>query len=337
MLKKKGSAFQELGTLIALAILVVFFSIASPIFLSIENLLNITRQVAVVSLLAVGMTIVIISGGIDLSVGSIIAFVGIITSSAIKDYGIPILIAIIIGLFVGAITGIVNGSLISFLNMPAFITTMGTMTILRGLGYIYTSAYPIYNLPKEFKLIGQGFIWSIPIPTMILIVVAIVVHVILSKTVFGRHIYAIGGNSDAAKYAGINVHKVKILVYIINGVIAGLAAVVQTARVGAGMPTIGEGFELEAVASVVIGGAAMSGGSGSILGTILGSVVLGVLSNGLSLLNVDSYVMQVVRGLIVILAVLLDQVRIMMSNRTQIRSVMSSLRNEQVVKQNEQH
>lgn len=322
---KRITGFREFGVLLALALLVVIFSLTSSFFLTGENILNITRQVSVVSLLAIAMTLVIITGGIDLSVGSIVALAGIITASGMKDMGLSMPVAIMLGMLVGLVTGVVNGSLVALLNMPAFITTMGTMTILRGLGYIYTGAYPIYDLPDAFKMIGQGYIGVIPIPTIIFAVVAILAFILLSKTVFGRHIYAVGGNADAAKLAGIKVKQVNVAVYILSGLIAAVAAVVQTARVGAGMPTIGEGFELEAVAAVVIGGAAMSGGSGTILGTVLGSVVLGVLSNGLSLLDVDSYVMQVIRGMVVILAVLIDQLRIIMANRSQVKSTMNAL------------
>lgn len=327
-LLKKFMGFRESGVFIALIILILIFSMSSPYFMTRENVLNITRQVSVVSLLSIAMTLVIITGGIDLSVSSVVAMAGIMAASGMKDMGLSIPTAILLGVLVGIITGVVNGVLIAVLNMPAFITTMGTMTMLRGIGYIYTGAYPIYDLPKAFKVLGQGYWGVIPIPTILFIAFAIIAHIILSKTVYGRHLYAVGGNSDAAKLAGIRVTLVKISVYVISGFLASIAAVVQAARVGAGMPTIGEGFELEAVAAVVIGGAAMSGGSGTILGTILGAIVLGVLSNGLSLLDVDSYIMQVIRGLVVILAVLIDQIRIIMANKAQVKRTMIQLKEE---------
>ena len=308
---KKMTSFREFGVLVALLALVVIFAFSSPIFLSGENMLNITRQVSVVSLLAIGMTLVIVTGGIDLSVSAVIAAGGIITASAMRDMNLSIPVAIIMGLSVGIITGIVNGVLIALLNMLAFITTMGTMTIIRGLGFIYTGAYPVYGLPAAFKTLGQGYVGIVPIPTIIFVAVALIASFILRKTVFGRHIYAIGGNESAAKLAGIRVPRI---------------------RIGAGMPTIGEGFELDAVAAAVIGGAAMSGGSGTVLGTVLGSIVLGVLSNGLSLLDVDSYVMEVIRGLVVIIAVLADQLRIVMANRAKIKSAMQALKQESEAK-----
>lgn len=325
---KKITGFKEIGVIVPLAVLVIIFSCTSDIFLTMNNLLNITRQISIKGLLGIAMTFVIITGGIDLSVGSVIAFSSILTASAIKDYQLPVLAAVIIGIAVGSLTGLVNGILVAYVNMPAFITTMGTMTILRGLGYIYTQGYPIYDLPQGFRMIGQGNIGIIPVSAIILVVVAVLAYIVLSKTVFGRHIYAVGGNIDAARMAGIRVKKVQLYVYIISGLISGIAAVVQGARVGSGLPTIGQGFEMDAIASVVIGGAAMAGGSGTILGTLLGSLILGVLDNGLSLLNVDSYVMNVISGVVVILAVLIDQVRVIMKQNAQIKETKAELKAE---------
>ncbi len=325
---KKILGFREFGVLMALLILTAVFALSSPTFLTGKNLMNITRQVSVNALIAIGMTFVIITGGIDLSVGSVVALSGIITASAMVDFQLPVAVAVVIGVIIGALTGLVNGALITFLNMPPFITTMGTMTILRGLGYIYTRGYPIYNVPKAFKQIGQGYLGALPIPTVILIAVAIVAYVILRKTVFGRHIYAIGGNREAAKLTGIRVKPVNLVVYVISGTVCGIAAVVQAARIGSGLPTVGQGYELDAIAAVIIGGAAMTGGSGTVVGTILGAVILGVLSNGLSLLEVDSYVMQVISGLVVIVAVLIDGLRVMTAKRAQIEAARQALKNE---------
>lgn len=316
---KSASSFKEFGVVIAMLLLVLFFSVTSDIFLTANNLLNITRQVSVISLVAIGMTFVIITGGIDLSVGSIISFVGIITTSAIKDLGFSIPIAIIMGLLLGVVIGSVNGFLIAYIKMPAFITTMGMMTILRGLGYIYTKGYPIYDLPRSFRYIGQGYIGRIPFPTIILIFIAIIAFIVLRKTIFGRHILAIGGNAEAAKIAGISDKRDVLIVYIMSGFISSIAAILMAARIGSGLPTIGTGYELDAIAAVVIGGAAMTGGTGTILGTILGSVILGVLSNGLSLLDVDSYVMNVISGLVVILAVFVDRMRTIMDQKNEVK------------------
>lgn len=316
---KSASSFKEFGVVIAMLILVAFFSVTSDIFLSTNNLLNITRQVSVISLVAIGMTFVIITGGIDLSVGSVISFVGIITTSMIKDYRQSLTLAVGLGLFIGLVIGFVNGVLISYVKMPAFITTMGTMTILRGLGYIYTKGYPIYDLPKNFKYIGQGYVGRIPVPTIILLGIAVIAYILLRKTIFGRHIQAIGGNAEAAKITGIRDKRDVLIVYMISGFICAIAAILMAARIGSGLPTIGTGYELDAIAAVVIGGAAMTGGTGSVLGTILGSIILGVLSNGLSLLDVDSYVMNVISGLVVILAVFVDRMRSITAQRNEIK------------------
>ena len=323
---KKLFGYRESGVVLALVLLFMIFTLTSGTFIAGKNLLNITRQVSVNALIAIGMTFVIVTGGIDLSVGSVIAFSGIIASSIMVSTNLPVWIAILAGILVGTLTGVVNGIFITFLNMPAFIATMGTMTMLRGLGYIYTQGYPIYNLPKAFKQIGQGYLGMVPIATIILLVVAVVGYLVLRRTVFGRHVYAIGGNMEASKLMGIRVKAVQFMTYVLCGSVCGVAAVVQTARLGSGMPTIGIGYELDAIAAAVIGGAAMAGGSGSIPGTILGAILLGVLSNGLSLLNVDSYVMQVISGAVVIIAVLIDEMRRITSNRAQIKATWSTLK-----------
>lgn len=325
---KKIFAYRESGVVMALVLLFLIFALTSDIFVSSKNLLNITRQVSVNALIAIGMTFVIITGGIDLSVGSVIAFAGIISSSLMVDANLPVWLAIVAGILVGSVTGLINGLLITYLRMPAFITTMGTMTMLRGLGYIYTQGYPIYNLPKSFKQIGQGHLGSIPIATIILLVVAIIAYILLRRTVFGRHIYALGGNMEASRLMGIHVNAIQLAAYVLCGTITGIAAIVLTSRLGSGMPTSGDGYELDAIAAAVIGGAAMAGGSGTIAGTILGALLLGVLSNGLSLLDVDSYVMQVISGAVVIIAVLIDEMRRIASGRAQIKATWNRLKNE---------
>lgn len=322
---KRVSSYREAGAVVPLILLIVIFSFSSPIFFTANNLFNISRQVSVISVLAIAMTFVIVSGGIDLSVGSVLAVSGIATATALKDFGLPIFISILIGILTGCVTGICNGLLVSYLNMPPFITTMGTMTILRGLGFIYTQGYPIYNLPAEYKLIGQGYLGVIPSLTIILLVVAVIAAVVLRSTIFGRHVYAIGGNIESANLAGIKVNRVKLLVYVISGFLCAVAGVMQSARVGSGLPATGAGYELEAIAAVVIGGASMTGGSGTIIGTILGSIILGVLSNGLSLLDVDSYVMDVVSGSVVILAVLVDIIRTRLAQNARVKATRSAL------------
>jgi ribose/xylose/arabinose/galactoside ABC-type transport system permease subunit len=317
-LNKSLFKMQETGVGLALILLVVIFSLTSPDFFSLENLLNITRQVSVITILAIAMTFVIISGGIDLSVGSNLAFVGVVTASVMVNQQISPLGASLIGISLGIGIGIINGVLIAYLKMNPFITTLGTMTAFRGLTLLFTDGYPVYGLPKGFSSIGQGYIFGIPIPSVILVIVAVLAMVVLGRTRFGRHIYAIGGNEEGAVFSGIRVSRNKLFVYSISGLLCGLAAVIQTSRIGSGVPNIGSGYELDAIAAVIIGGAALSGGSGTVLGTVLGAAVLGTLSNGLSLLNVSPFIMQIISGTVILLAVLLDNIRTNISRRSAI-------------------
>ena len=315
---------KEMGVLLALAALCLIFSLAAPKFFTMANLLNVTRQMAVISLVSIAMTFVIITGGIDLSVGSIIAFAGI-CAAAMMANGVPMAAACLLTIAIGGLVGLVNSVFIARLDMSPFITTLGTMTILRGLGFLYTGGYPIYDLPREFIQFGQGYFLGVPIPTIVLLAVAAAAHVTLRYTSFGRHVYAVGGNRDAALFSGVKVVRVNAWVYILSGLICALAAILQTSRVGSALPTMGQGNELDAIAAVIIGGAAMSGGSGTILGTILGSAILGVLNNGLSLLNVNSYLMQVITGMVVILAILIDKVRGALTRRSAVMKSRESL------------
>ncbi|MBW8351722.1 ABC transporter permease [Bacillus sp. IITD106] len=293
----------------ALIILIVTFSLTSPDFLTTTNLLNITRQVSVIGLLSIAMTFVIVSGGIDLSVGSIVAVVSVISTGMMVEYGLSPIVAVLIGIIIGTLIGALNGILISTLNMSPFITTLGTMTLLRGVGYLYTGGYPIYGLPSSFSTLGQGYWGGIPVPTIILVLAIVMSVITLRKTRLGRHIYAIGGNEEAALHAGVRVKKIKFIVYMMSGLLCGIAALIASSRLGAGMPTLGVGYELQAIAAVIIGGAALTGGSGTITGTVIGALILGVLSNGLSLLSINSFVIEIISGIVIIIAVLIDQIR----------------------------
>ncbi len=297
------------GIATALLALMVFFSFASDAFLSVNNLLNVTRQVSIMAILSVGMTIAIISGGIDLSVGSIIAFVGVIVASAMTDLSLPIWVAVLFGLATGAAIGFGNGALVALAGVPAFIATLGTMTALRGLTYLYTDGYPIYNLPTAFAWLGAGYVAGIPVPTILMLLVGAVAYVVLSRTPFGIHIYAVGENETAARRVGVRVARVKLLAYVACGILAAISAIVLAARLRAGLPTSGFTYELTAIAAVILGGTSISGGQGSVIGTILGALLLGVLANGLTLLNIEPYVLEVVTGGIIIVAVLMDSLK----------------------------
>ena len=285
----------------------IILSIATPTFLKPTNLMNILRQVSINGILAIGMSLVCLTGGIDLSVGSIVAFSGILTAGMLNFTSLPIPIIVIIAVLVGAAMGLVNGYFVAYWNAPAFVVTLAMMTIGRGLTYIYCDGKPISKLPDEFLQIGKGSVLGgLPVPTIILIIVFIIFATMLAKFKLGRYIYAVGGNAQAAMVSGINVKLVTMLVYVFSGLCCGIAAVVLTARVSAGLPKAGDGYELDAIAATVIGGTSLSGGTGKLWGTLLGALLLGMVNTGLDLLNVTSYYQQVVRGLIILGAILID-------------------------------
>ena len=284
----------------------VVLSIASPNFLKTTNILNILRQVSINGILAIGMSLVCLTGGIDLSVGSIVAFAGILTAGMLNNTSLPIFVIALIAVAVGCIMGLINGYFVAYWGAPAFVVTLSMLTVGRGLTYIYCDGKPISKLPAEFLVIGKGSLLGLPIPTIVLLIVFIVFSVMLSKFKLGRYIYSVGGNPQAAMVSGINVKKILLLVYMFSGMCCGVAAVVLTARVSAGLATAGDGYELNAIAATVIGGTSLSGGTGKLWGTLLGALLLGMVNTGLDLLNVTSYYQQVVRGLIILGAILID-------------------------------
>lgn len=297
------------GIFIVFLVMVLILSLLTDRFLTVPNLLNVIRQVSFNGILAIGMTFVVITGGIDLSVGSVLAIAGVVSASLVVDgeARTSTLIAILVGLAVGMLCGWINGFLVTKGKLAPFIATMGMMTIARGASLVYTSGRPITSLTKSFQQIGSGFIFGIPIPIYILSAVAAIAYFILIYTKFGRHVYAVGGNETAAKASGLNTNKVKTLVYIISGMLAGLVGMVLSARVNSASPIWGTGYELDAIAAAVIGGTSLSGGVGSIPGTIVGALIIGIISNGLDILNVSAYYQQIIKGLIILVAVLSDR------------------------------
>lgn len=308
-MENKKSIKEILNSLTLVLIILglgVVLSIASPNFLKTTNILNILRQVSINGILAIGMSLVCLTGGIDLSVGSIVAFAGILTAGMLNNTSLPIFVIALIAIAVGCIMGLINGYFVAYWGAPAFVVTLSMLTVGRGLTYIYCDGKPISKLPAEFLVIGKGSILGLPIPTIVLLVVFIIFSVMLSKFKLGRYIYAVGGNPQAAMVSGINVKKILLLVYMFSGMCCGVAAVVLTARVSAGLATAGDGYELNAIAATVIGGTSLSGGTGKLWGTLLGALLLGMVNTGLDLLNVTSYYQQVVRGLIILGAILID-------------------------------
>ena len=303
---------ENLGIIVAFLVLCVFLSVfpkTSGSFFTRQNIFNVLRQISTNLFLACGMTMVIILGGIELSVGSIIALSGCISAGCVSRYNLPLPIALLMGLLVGLLVGMFNGAVISKTTIPAFIVTLATMNIAKGLAYVYTGGSPVRVVTKEWQFLGAGYVGIFPTPVVILVIVLIITAIIMNKTKMGRHMYAVGGNQQAAEFSGIKVEKVKFFVHAFSGLMAGLAGIVLASRMYSGQPTAGDGAEMDAIAAVVVGGTSMAGGSGKIGGTIIGGLIIGVLNNGLNLLNVNSFWQYVVKGVVILLAVFLDYFR----------------------------
>lgn len=317
MLKKNNKSLTEnfkekIGIIIALTLLVAFFSIfpkTGSTFLTTGNIMNILRQASTNLFIALAMTMVIILGGIDLSVGSIVALSGVVTGGLIAYNGMSVWIAVIGAILVGLIFGFLNGFIISKTSIPAFIVTLSTMNIGRGLSYIYTGGAPIRVVSNEFNFIGSGYVGWIPIPVIYLLILTIIFSYVMNKTKLGRHIYAVGGNPEAARFSGIDNSKITLLVYTLSGLMAAISGIVLASRMFSGQPTAGEGAEMDAIAAVVIGGTSMSGGIGTIGGTLIGGLIIAVLNNGLNIMNVSSFWQLVVKGIIILIAAYVDYIR----------------------------
>ncbi|MES5811402.1 ribose ABC transporter permease [Mammaliicoccus sciuri] len=307
-LTAKTSLVEKIIPFIGLILLIVVISIMNSAFLDLSNLLNLLRQVSINGLIAFGMTFVILTGGIDLSVGSILALSSAFTAILITSGLYPI-VALIVGVLGGFLLGVFNGVLVTFGSMAPFIATLATMTIFRGLTLVVTDGNPITNLGDSymFQLFGKGYFFGIPVPAVTMIIVFIILAIILQKTTFGRHTYAIGGNEVASKISGIKVNRVKILIYGISGLMSALAGAILTSRLNSAQPTAGTSYELDAIAAVVLGGTSLTGGKGRIVGTFIGVLIIGVLNNGLNLLGVSSFYQQVVKGIVILIAVLIDR------------------------------
>ncbi|CAH0120214.1 MULTISPECIES: ABC transporter permease [unclassified Paenibacillus] len=299
---------KNMGIVIVFILLFITMSLLSDSFLTAYNLLNVARQITIVAILGIGMTFVILSGEIDLSVGSIVALIGCLTTGFMIS-GLPVTVSIIIGLLLGVALGFINGFVTTYGRIPSFIVTLGMMTIARGLSLVYTDGYPISNLPESFSFIGRGYIGPIPFPVVVMAVCFIVGFIVLKYTRFGRNVYALGGNEEAARLSGIKTKSTKVSVFVISGLAAAIAGIILASRLNSGQPSAGTSMELDAIAAVVIGGTSFSGGKGSIIGTLIGALITGVISNGLNLLGVSSYWQMITLGLIIVGAVWIDQFR----------------------------
>jgi putative xylitol transport system permease protein len=310
-----GTIVQRYGIFLALLLLCFVMALISENFLTTRNILNVLRQTSINGILAIGMTFVILTRGIDLSVGSVAALAGVVaaslatTSSAGMVAGgpYPAMLAILAGLVAGMACGSVSGGIVARFSVPAFVVTLGMLSAARGMTLLYSGGRPIPNLTDEFRWIGTGSIWGIPVPIFLLLGTFAIAHFVLTQTRFGRHVYAVGGNPHAAKVSGLPVRKIRFSVYVISGALAGLAGMVLAARTGSGLPQAGIAYELDAIAAVVIGGTSLAGGVGRVTGTLIGALLIGVMNNGLDLLGVESYYQQVIKGVLIVAAVMLDQ------------------------------
>ena len=297
---------HNLGIMLVLLLLVVLLSALSPVFLTPNNLLTVLKQISHNMCLALGMTLVIILGGIDLSVGALVAMIGTVTVGLIVNQGVPIFVGILMGLFLGIICGAINGGFVAFFKLPAFIVTLSMMNIARGVAYIYCGGKTTRIMDERFVKIGTGSLGLVPVPVIYMLVMIVIFSILLNKTKFGTYIYAIGGNREAARLSGVPIKLTEIAVFTIAGFMASFAGIVLAARMYSGQPSVGDGHELNAIAACVLGGISMSGGVGRIGGTVMGVLVMGVINNGLNLLNVSTYWQYVAKGAIILIAVMVD-------------------------------
>ncbi|MBD1555631.1 ABC transporter permease [Vibrio sp. S9_S30] len=299
------------GIVLAFIAICLILSIASPYFLTANNLINVLRQTSINGILALGMTFVILTRGIDLSVGSMVAFTAMVAASFATGSGnTAILAPVIFGMGAGLALGVANGFVIARFAVPPFVMTLGMLSMARGLTLIYSDGMPISNLNPSYKFIGQGLVMGVPMPVILFLVVFALSWFVLRYTTYGRYVYAVGGNPKAARTSGINVKWITFSVYGIAGLLSGLAGLILSARTSAALPQAGVAYELDAIAAVVIGGTSLAGGVGSVVGTLFGALIIGVLNNGLDLLGVSSFYQQVVKGAIIVLAVMMDRSRL---------------------------
>ena len=296
---------RQFGTFAVFVVLCAVISLLTPHFFTVTNLLNVAQQTVINALIAVGLTFVIISGGIDLSVGSILAFAGVVMAHALR-LGWPFPLAIAAGVAVGATCGLVNGLLISFGRLPPFIATLGMMSVARGAALLATDGRPVSGFEESFRWLATGQVAGLPVPVLVMVLVYALAHFVLQRTKFGRYTYAIGGNEEASLLSGVPVRWYKIGIYVLGGALAALSSALLTARLNSAQPIAGLSYELDAIAATVIGGTSLMGGQGSVIGTLIGALIMGVLRNGLNLLGVSSFIQQVVIGVVIIAAVLLD-------------------------------
>lgn len=304
--KKLINQINIYRSVLILLVICVFATILSPSFLSVTNLFNVFKQITVAGIVGCGMTFVILTGGIDLSVGSILGLSGVLASGVLASTG-NTAVAVAVSLIVGIACGAVNGFFVSVCGIPPFISTLGMMTLLRGVILVYTKGSPIPIKSDAYKFFGKGSIAGIPVPVIILIIVFLLAHYILTQTSYGRSVYAVGGNREAARLSGIRVKTSEFLVYTLNGLMCGMAGLILTARLGSAQSTSGTGIEMDAIAAVILGGTSLSGGVGFVLPTVVGAMIMGIIDNILTLMNVNPHATNIVKGAVILIAVLVDK------------------------------
>lgn len=298
----------EYVIVVAIILESIVFAAIAPQFFSVPNLINVALSIAITGILAVGMTMVILTGGIDLSVGSVAALAGVVAALIASRGGTAVFLGGLIALCIGLAVGLFNGVMIAQFRVPPFVTTLAGLTICRGLAFIVTGGRSIGNLPAEFGFLGRDRVLGVPVPVLLMLVVFAAGWFVLRHMTFGRYVYATGGNAEASFLAGVNTKRVKLLVYVLNGLLVGLAGLVLASRLGAGVPNAGLQYELDVIAAVVVGGTSLNGGRGSVVGTLWGAIFIGILNNGMNLAGIDPYMQKIALGVVILLAVLADQI-----------------------------
>lgn len=308
--EKFSDIISQLAAAGALVVVFIYLTFASPVFLTVNNLFNIVSQTTVTAIIAVGMTFVIITAGIDLSVGSTAALAGVLGVVLMVNFHMPWPLAVFGGTIVGGVVGLANGLLITVMRLNPFITTLGMMSVVRGMVYISTNAVAVFGVSDSFRLLGQGLIDGLPIPLIILVIIAILAHLILTRTRLGRYTYAIGSNPEAARLSGISIGLYLTIIYTLQGLLAGFGGMIASSRVASGQPNFGIGLELDVIAAAVIGGASLFGGQGTIIGTLIGAFLIALIRNGSVLLNINTFYQSVIIGVVIWIAVIWDQLRL---------------------------
>lgn len=305
-----ANLYSTYGVFFILVIEFLIFSLASKSFLTLGNILSVGRQMSFTGIAAIGMTLVMLTGGIDISVGSMLAMAGVLCAKLSADVGLPLWIAVVITLLVGALFGLINGAAVTRLHIPALIATLATQTILKGIAYLLTNAVPVKNLSATYKFLGQGYIFGvIPVPLIITVALYVLAWWYLDKTYLGRRVYLSGGNEEAARLSGINTKWTITGTYVFSGVFAAIAGVLMAARLGSGQPSVGSGFEMDVITATVLGGISVNGGKGKVVNVFVGACIMGVLANGMTMLNINQYLQWIINGLVLLFAVTMSNLR----------------------------